>query len=142
MGLPHLNQDPPVSGSCFSQRTCLRKECGRKFASRRWNQRYCQDGYCLRLVKLWLDRKRQRRCRESEEVRKRHCDRERQRRAQERAGEREQQPSSPPIQNCLDLPKTEFGSQMTPLVRNGPRTIVWRGPHWRLLLFTSKNRFI
>ena len=105
MGFPHLNRDRAVSRRCFSERTCLRKACGRKFVSRRWNQRYCQDGNCLRLVKLWLDRKRQRRCRESEAVRQRHCERERERRAQERVRHREQQSSSLPVQDCSELPK-------------------------------------
>ncbi len=113
MGLPHLNQDPPVSRRCFSERTCLRKGCSRRFTSRRWNQRYCQAGYCLRLVKLWLDRKRQRRCRESEAVRQRHCERERERRAQERVRQREQQPPSPPVPDRSELAKRESGSQIT-----------------------------
>jgi len=40
-------------------RLCLRKECGRKYTPRCWNQRYCQDPECLRLVRRWQAAKRQ-----------------------------------------------------------------------------------
>ena len=40
-------------------RLCLRKGCGRKYTPQCWNQRYCQDPECLRLVRRWQAAKRQ-----------------------------------------------------------------------------------
>ena len=40
-------------------RICLRKDCGRKYQARRWNQRYCQDAECLRQVRRWQAAQRQ-----------------------------------------------------------------------------------
>ena len=34
-------------------RKCLRKGCRRRYQARNWNQRYCQDPKCLRLVRRW-----------------------------------------------------------------------------------------
>jgi len=63
-------------------RVCLRKGCGRWYMPRRWNQRYCQDPECLRLVRCWQSARRQRRRRRSREVRKQHRESERARRQQ------------------------------------------------------------
>jgi hypothetical protein len=40
-------------------RKCLRKGCGRKYQPRRWNQLYCQEPECLRLVRRWQAARRQ-----------------------------------------------------------------------------------
>lgn len=61
-------------------RVCLRKGCGRRYMPRRWNQRYCQDPECLRLVRRWQSVRRQRRRRASPQARQRHRQAERARR--------------------------------------------------------------
>ena len=81
MGHFHHNVASATRCPPFPQRVCLRKGCEREFSPQRWNQRYCQDEECLREVRRWLARKRQRQCRQSEEQRQRHCERERARRA-------------------------------------------------------------
>jgi len=81
MGHSHHNVAGTARHCRFPQRECLRKGCERKFAPQCGNQRYCQDEACLREVRRWLARKRQRQCRQSEEQRQRHCERERARRA-------------------------------------------------------------
>jgi len=53
--------------------------------ARGWNQRYCQDPECQRLVRRWQAAKRQRHCRENDEGRRRHCEAERRRRERRRA---------------------------------------------------------
>lgn len=81
MGHSHHNVAGAARCPRFPQRVCLRKGCEREFSPQRWNQRYCQDEECLREVRRWLARKRQRQCRQSETQRQRHCERERARRA-------------------------------------------------------------
>jgi hypothetical protein len=49
-------------------RLCLRKGCGRKYTPRRWNQHYCQDPECLRLVRRWQAAKRQAKRRQDDAV--------------------------------------------------------------------------
>lgn len=73
---PPLGQDQhtfppsvPTRSSRFPPRMCLRKGCGRIFHPGRWNQRYCQDPGCLRLVRRWQAAKRQRQRRDRPEVR-------------------------------------------------------------------------
>jgi len=61
-------------------RLCLRKGCDRMYTPRRWNQRYCQDHQCLREVRRWQSRQRQRRRRASPQGRQRHRQAERARR--------------------------------------------------------------
>ena len=61
-------------------RACLRKGCEQTYQPLRWNQRYCQDPECLRLVRRWQAARRQRRRRQHAEHRERHCQAERQRR--------------------------------------------------------------
>jgi len=68
----------------FRRRLCLRKGCGRIFQPRRWNQRYCQDPACLRLVRRWQAAKRQRQRRQNAEHRQGHCEAERRRRKERR----------------------------------------------------------
>ena len=54
-------------------RLCLRKGCGRTYTPRRWNQRYCQDSECLRLVRRWQAARRQANRRQDEAVKARHA---------------------------------------------------------------------
>jgi hypothetical protein len=61
-------------------RVCFRKGCGRWYTPRRWNQRYCQDPECLRAVRRWQARQRQRRRRASPQGRQQHRHAERARR--------------------------------------------------------------
>jgi hypothetical protein len=49
-------------------RLCLRKGCGRKYTPQCWNQHYCQDPECLRLVRRWQAAKRQAKRRQDEAV--------------------------------------------------------------------------
>lgn len=73
------SQHTPVGGR-LRPRTCLRKGCGCVFQPARWNQRYCQDGECLRQVRRWQAAKRQRVHRTSPGNRKRHAEAEARRR--------------------------------------------------------------
>ena len=61
-------------------RICLRKGCGQKYQPRRWNQRYCQDPECLRLLRRWQAAKRQAKRRQDEAVKVQHAQAERVRR--------------------------------------------------------------
>ena len=61
-------------------RVCLRKGCGRKYQPRRWNQHYCQDPECLRLVRRWQAAKRQAKRRQNEAIKAEHAEAERVRR--------------------------------------------------------------
>jgi hypothetical protein len=54
-------------------RVCLRKGCGRKYQARCWNQRYCQDPECLRLVRRWQAARRQAERRQDSQVKARHA---------------------------------------------------------------------
>lgn len=66
-------------------RICLRKGCGRRYVPRRWNQRYCQDPECLRLLRRWQAARRQRRCRAMPQRRQKHAEAQQQRRKQLKA---------------------------------------------------------
>jgi hypothetical protein len=61
-------------------RICLRKGCGRQYQPRRWNQRYCQDAECLRLVRRWLAARRQARRRQDDAAKTQHAEAQRARR--------------------------------------------------------------
>ena len=81
MGQPQHNQDSVSAASpLLGHRTCLRKGCGRVYSASRWNQRYCQDPECRRLVLRWQAAKRQRAHRRSPPNRKRHAEAEAKRR--------------------------------------------------------------
>ena len=62
------------------QRKCLRKGCRRKYKPRRWNQRYCQDAECLRLVRRWLAARRQAKRRQDDAAKTEHAEKQRARR--------------------------------------------------------------
>lgn len=88
--IPPLGQDQhnlppslPTRVSGLPARICLRKGCGRIFQPRRWNQRYCQDPECLRLVHRWQAAKRQQHRRSHLEVRQERAATARQRRRDE-----------------------------------------------------------
>ena len=76
-------------------RICLRKGCGRKYQPRRWNQRYCQDPECLRLVRRWQAARRQARRRQDEAVKAQHTHAQRARRRRSTASP--QQPQQPEL---------------------------------------------
>jgi hypothetical protein len=61
-------------------RICLRKGCGRKYLPRRWNQRFCQDPECQRLIRRWRAARRQAKYRQDAQVKARHTQAERERR--------------------------------------------------------------
>jgi hypothetical protein len=61
-------------------RVCLRKGCGRDYQPQRWNQHYCQDPECLRLVRRWQAAKRQAKRRQDAAVKAEHAKAERVRR--------------------------------------------------------------
>lgn len=90
----HIGSRPTsTSGRRLHRRTCLRKGCGCRFQPRRWNQRYCQDPQCLRLVRRWQAAKRQRVRRQREEHRQQHREAERQRRSRSRKQPRFETPT-------------------------------------------------
>jgi hypothetical protein len=83
MGLEQPTRKPPWRTTKRRRprpRLCLRKGCGRRYMPRRWNQRYCQDPECLRLVRRWQSARRQRRRRASPQGRQYHRQAERARR--------------------------------------------------------------
>jgi hypothetical protein len=75
------HHDKP-NGRCRRPRTrvCLRKGCGRKYQPRRWNQHYCQDPECLRLVRRWQAAKRQAKRRQNDAAKAEHAEAQRARR--------------------------------------------------------------
>jgi hypothetical protein len=76
-------------------RVCLRKGCGRKYQPKRWNQRYCQDAECLRLVRRWQAAKRQATRRQDEAVKAEHAQAQRARR--QRTAASSQSPQAPEV---------------------------------------------
>jgi hypothetical protein len=74
-------------------RICLRKGCGRCYQPRRWNQRYCQDPECLRLVRRWQAAQRQARRRQDDAAKAQHAEAQRARR--QRAKSVPQPPKEP-----------------------------------------------
>ena len=74
----------PTSDGCRCRRPrprrCLRKGCGHIYTPQRWNQRYCQDPECRRLVRRWQAAQRQARRRQDEAVKARHAEAQRTRR--------------------------------------------------------------
>lgn len=98
LGRPLREQSPPLgylqhslceplstSRRAFGRRCCLRRGCGRLYHARRWNQRYCREPECLKLVHRWQATKRQQERRKEPEVRQAHAAAERERRARQRA---------------------------------------------------------
>jgi len=63
----------PNGRRCPRPRLCLRKGCGRTYTPRRWNQRFCQDAECLRLVRRWQAARRQAKRRQDEAVKARQA---------------------------------------------------------------------
>ena len=54
-------------------RVCLREGCGRRYQPNRWNQRYCQDPECRRLLRRWQARRRQADRRKAADVKAKHA---------------------------------------------------------------------
>lgn len=79
-------------------RICLRKGCGRIYEPGRWNQRYCQDAECMKLLRRWQAAKRQQGRRSRSEIRQAHAAAERARRARRLQGNRVA-PTGPPYQS-------------------------------------------
>ena len=73
-----------TSGRRLGLRICLRRGCHRIYRARRWNQRYCQDPECQKLVRRWQAAKRQQQRRQQPEVRQAHATAERERRIRRR----------------------------------------------------------
>ena len=101
LGRPLREQSPPLghlqhtlcqlgstSGRRLGWRMCLRRGCHRVYRARRWNQRYCQDPTCRKLVRRWQAAKRQQQRRQQPEVRQSHAAAERERRARRATGTR------------------------------------------------------
>lgn len=82
-------------GRRLRRRVCLRKGCDCVFQPRRWNQRYCQDAECLRLVRRWQAAKRQQQRRQNAQHREQHCEAERQRRKRCRKQATDRPPCEP-----------------------------------------------
>jgi hypothetical protein len=107
---PPLGQDQhTVPASClprsprFQSRICLRKGCGRIFQARCWNQRYCQDPECLKLLRRWQAAKRQRQRRSRPEVRHERAVATR----KQRAIRRQEQLAAPETPDALDVNRKE-----------------------------------
>lgn len=80
-----------TSGYRLGLRVCLRCGCGRTFRARRWNQLYCQDAECRRLLRRWQAAKRQQQRRQRPEVRQAQAEAERKRRTARRAAAAQKQ---------------------------------------------------
>jgi hypothetical protein len=70
----------PTSRRRPRPRLCLRQGCGRKYQPKRWNQRYCQDPDCQRLVRRWQAARRQARRRQDDAAKAQHAQTQRARR--------------------------------------------------------------
>jgi hypothetical protein len=66
-------------------RLCLRRGCGRKYQPRLWNQRYCQEPECRRLLRRWQAAQRQAQRRLDATAKAQHAEAERARRQRARA---------------------------------------------------------
>jgi hypothetical protein len=119
MGRRQSNASVPPSPSRarFPVRTCHRKGCGRVFCPRSWNQRYCREPQCLRLLHRWQATKRQRARRRQAEKRQQHADAERARRRRQReAGKNvnEAAPAKPSAAAARTSPRAWSRSQKIP----------------------------
>ena len=99
MGRRQSNASPHPSPSRprFPPRTCHRRGCGRVFTPRSWNQRYCRESHCLRLLHRWQATKRQRARRRQAEKRQQHADAERERRRRQREAQASPPGEAPPV---------------------------------------------
>lgn len=91
-GFP-LGEGPPVGASYVKgthrrlasgrrprRRVCLRKGCGCRYQPRCWNQRYCRNPECQRLVRRWQAARRQAKRRQSAAGKAQHAQAEKARR--------------------------------------------------------------
>jgi hypothetical protein len=72
-------------------RICLRKGCRRNYQPRAWNQRFCQEPECRRLVRRWHAARRQARRRQDSHLRAQHAQAERARRTRAKAAAQTEQ---------------------------------------------------
>jgi hypothetical protein len=119
MGRRQSNSSAPASPSRarFPARTCHRKGCGRTFCPRSWNQRYCREPQCLRLLHRWQAAKRQRKRRRQAEKRQQHADAERARRRRQRGASKNghgMAPSGPSAAAARKSPRAWSRSQRIP----------------------------
>lgn len=84
----NLPSSSSARNSRFPPRTCLRMGCDRNFVPQRWNQCYCRDAECRRLLRRWQAAKRQQRRRSRAEVRQQRAAAAKQKRAAARAAGR------------------------------------------------------
>ncbi len=76
-------------------RLCLRKGCGCKYTPQRWNQHYCQDPECLRLVRRWQAAKRQAKRRQDDAAKAQHAEAQKARRRRDSSSP--QPPKAPEV---------------------------------------------
>jgi hypothetical protein len=103
----------PARGRRLGWRTCLRKGCRRRYRARQWNQRYCGDSACGKLVRRWQATKRQRERRASPEGREKHAEAERVRRQRSPACSRP--PADEAISSAPASPDGAWSRSETPL---------------------------
>jgi len=84
-----------LNGRRCRPRVCLRKGCGCKYTPQRWNQRYCQDPECLRLVRRWQAARRQAKRRQDDAAKAQHAEAQRARR--QRAPSLPRPPNEPEV---------------------------------------------
>lgn len=115
------------------RRMCLRKGCGKQYEPKRWNQRYCQDPQCSRLVRRWQAKRRQAKRRRAPEVKAQHAGEQRARRARAKAAaQATANPAVPPARG--HAPKRFFFAaslrpagvlRPAPFVRPPPNLLLW-----------------
>jgi hypothetical protein len=68
-----IQPTPKTSRRKPRPRLCLRRGCCQRYQPKRWNQRYCQDPECRRLLRRWQARGRQAERRKAAEVKRQHA---------------------------------------------------------------------
>jgi hypothetical protein len=92
-------------------RSCLRKECGRNYLPRRWNQRYCHEPECQRQVHRWQAARRQAKHRQNDFAKARHAEAEKLHRQQAKlASQVDQKPEVMPARGHADGSTENFFS--------------------------------
>ena len=119
----NLSPSSPARDSRHPPRACLRKGCGRRFLPRRWNQRYCPDAECRRLLRRWQDAKRQQRRRSRADVRQQQAAAEKQRRAEVRAAG-----GSPRRRACLAPPPVSCSAAESASCSSAPQPATGSAP--------------
>jgi hypothetical protein len=114
------SRTPAARTPRFPPRECHRKGCERSFLPRQWNQRYCREAECLRLLHRWQAAKRQQRRRSWPENRRQHAQAERQRRIRRReeanAGQAERSARISGVTTAGDAPASRAWSRSERIV--------------------------